>query len=86
MTSGSILNYLRKMIGGATKQKNLKTNTKTMISSIWMHLQGPHGCQKMCHHPLNKLMEVWCAKIEPKLKKIQKSVRKQAFSIIFFQF
>ena len=84
VTSGFILNYLKKIIGGPTTQKNLKTNTKTIISSIWMRLQGPQGCQKMRHHPLNKLMEVWCAKIEPKLKKIQKSVRKQAYSTIFF--
>ena len=33
MTSDFVLNYLKKVIGGATNQKNLKTNTKTMISS-----------------------------------------------------
>ena len=75
MTSDFILNYLKKVIGGATTQKNLKTNTKTMISSIWMRPQGPQGCQKKLHHPLNKLM-----------KKIWKTVRKQAFLMIFFQF
>ena len=35
-----------------------------MISSAWMRLKGPQGCQKMCHHPLNKLVEIWCAKVE----------------------
>ena len=34
VTSDFILNYLKKVIGGATTQKNLKTNTKTLISSI----------------------------------------------------
>ena len=33
VTSDFILNYLKKVIGGATTQKNLKTNTKTLISS-----------------------------------------------------
>ena len=33
VSSDFILNYLKKVIGGATNQKNLKTNTKTMISS-----------------------------------------------------
>ena len=34
VTSDFILNYLKKVIGGATTQKNLKTNPKTLISSI----------------------------------------------------
>ena len=32
--------------------------------------QEPQACQKKRNNPLNKLMEVWCTKIEPKLKKI----------------
>jgi hypothetical protein len=48
----------------------LKTNTKTIIYSIWMRPQGPQGCQKKRHYPLNKLMEVWCANIEPNLQKV----------------
>ena len=46
MASDFILNYLKKVIGGATTQKILKTNTKTLISSIWMHPQGPPGYSK----------------------------------------
>ena len=57
-----------------------------MISSIWTRPQGPQGCQKKRHYPLNKLVEIWCAKIESKLQKIQKTVRKQSFLMIFLQF
>ena len=66
VTSDFILNYLKKVIGGATTQKFFKTNTKTLISSIWMRPQGPHGCQKMRQDSLNMPFEVWCAKIAPK--------------------
>ena len=45
VTSDFILNYLKKVIGGTTTQKNLKTNTKTLISSIWIRPQRPQGCQ-----------------------------------------
>ena len=55
---------------GCHHSEILKTNTKSMISSIWMWPQGPQGCQKKCHHPLNKLMEVWCANIESNLQKV----------------
>ena len=52
-------------VSAALKNSNLKTNAKTMISSIYisMHPQVPQGCQKKRHYQLNKLIEVWCAKI-----------------------
>jgi hypothetical protein len=85
VTSHFILNYLKKVIGGgATTQKNLKTNTKTLTSSIWIHPQGSQGCQKMCQGPLNTPFEIWCDKITPKLKNIQNTLRKQGFFDIFF--
>ena len=62
-----------------------KTDTKIMISSLWMRPQEPQGCQKKSHYSLNKLMEVWCSNIESKLNKIRKTVRKQAFSTIIYQ-
>jgi hypothetical protein len=86
VTSDFILNYLRKVVGGATTQKNLKTNAKTFISSIWIRPKGPQGCQKMRLYPLNMPFEVWCAKIDPKLQNIQKDIRKQGFLTFLFQF
>ena len=44
-----------------------------------MRPQEHQGCQKKRHYPPNKLMEVWCAKIEPKMQKTQKTVRKHDF-------
>ena len=84
VTSYFILNYLKKIIGGATTQKNLKSKTKTLISSIWVRPQGTQGCQTMRQDPLNTPFEVWCAKIVPKLKNIWKSPRKQGFFFICF--
>jgi hypothetical protein len=86
VTSDFILNYLKKVVGGATTQKNLKTCTKTLISSIWIRPQGPQGCQKMRLHPLNMPFEVWCAKIDSKLQNICKGIRKQDFLTDCFQF
>ena len=62
----------------------LKTNTKTLIYSIWIRPQGSLGCQKVRQGPLNMLFEVWCANIAPKMKKIGKSQRKQGFFWHFF--
>ena len=47
-------------------------------------LEGSQGCQKMRQDPLNMPYEVWCANIAPKLKNIQKTLRKQGFLMIFF--
>ena len=61
--------------------KIIKTNLKTLVSPLLIH---PQGCQKKRHNPLNMLLEIWCPKIDPKLKKIQKSFRKKVFWHVFF--
>ena len=48
-----------------------------------MRFQGPQGYQMKRHYPLDMLLEVWCAKIDPSLKKIRKTSKKQAFLMIF---
>ena len=63
--------------------KIIKTNLKTHISPLLTRPQGSQGCQKMRQDPLNMPVEVWCAKIAPKLKNILKSLRKQEFFDIF---
>ena len=45
----------------------IKTNLKTHISLL---LTRPQGYQKRPQDPLNMPVEVWCAKIAPKLKNI----------------
>ena len=82
--SDFILNYLKKVIGGATTQKIFKTNTKSLISSIWICPQRPQGCQKNPQDPLNTPFEVWCAKIAPQLEEYLKNSKKTVFFDIFF--
>jgi len=65
------------------RHKIIKTNLKTHISPLLMRPQGSQGCQKIRQDPLKMPLEVWCAKIIPKLKNIQKYLRKQAFFDIF---
>ena len=66
------------------RHKIIKTNLKTLVSPLLTRPQGSQGCQKMRQDPLNMPVEVWCAKIAPKLKNIQKSLRKQGFFLTFF--
>ena len=68
------------------RHKIIKTNLKTLVSPLLMCTQGSQGCQKICKDPLNIPVQVWCAKIAPKLKNILKCLRKQGFFDIFLQF
>ena len=45
--------------------------------------QGPQGCQKLRHYPLNLNLEVWCSNIEPKLNELQKTLRSYQKWLIF---
>ena len=64
--------------------KIIKTNLKTLVSPLLTRPQRSQGCQTMHQDPLNMPVVVWCAKIAPKLKNIQKSLRKQVFFWHFF--
>ena len=86
VTSNFILNYLKKSCRGHHHSEISKTNTKTLIYSIWIRPQESLGCQKIRQGPLNRPFEVWCANIAPKLNNIWKSLEKQMFFDIFFQF
>ena len=43
------------------------------FSLLLMRPQGPQGCQMKRNHSLNMPLEVWCAKIDPKLNKLEKN-------------
>ena len=75
---------VEKSCRGRHHSEILKTNTKTLIYSIWIRPQGSLGCQKVRQGPLNTLFEVWCANIAPKMKKIWNTLRKQGFFLHFF--
>ena len=83
-SSNFILNYLVKSCRGRHHSEISKTNTKTMISAIWIRPQGSQGCLKMPQDPLNMPIEVCCAKIDLKLKNIWKSLGKQCFFLTDF--
>ena len=80
------LELVEKSCRGRHHSDILKTNTKTLIYSIWIRPQGSLGCQKMRQGPLNLTLEVWCANIAPKFKNIQNTLRKQGFFDTFFNF
>merc|ERR1739836_180220 len=39
--------------------------------------QGPQGCQMKQNDSLNMPLEVWCAKIDPKLNKLEKTIKNE---------
>ena len=77
---------VEKSCRGRHHSEILKTNTKTLIYSIWIRPQGSLGCQKVRQGPLKTLFEVWRANIAPQMMKIRNTLRKQGFLYIFFQF
>ena len=86
VTSGFNLRRKKKSARWHCHAEKSKTNLKTLVSPLWMRPQGSQGCQKMRQDPLNMPHEVWRANIALKLKNIRKSLRKQGFLMIFFQF
>ena len=45
--------------------------------------QGPQGCLEKQNCPLSSNLAVWCAKIGPKTQKLQKTVKKPSFFVVF---
>ena len=68
------------------RHKIIKTNLKTHVSPLLTRPQGSQGCQNVRQYPRNMPVEVWCAKIAPKLKNIRKYLRKQGSLTFFLQF
>jgi hypothetical protein len=76
VTSGFNLRKMKKICQVALSYKKSKNKyQKADISSIDTP-PGVPGVSKDVPVPLNMPFEVWCAKIAPKLKNIQKSLRK----------
>ena len=85
VTSDFILYYIvEKNCRGCHHSEILKTNTKTLIYSIWIRPQGSLGCQKVRQGPLNMLFEVWCANIAPQNEEDSKYSQKTRVSFTFF--
>ena len=65
---------------GETKQKVFLNSTVAVwpenpFSPLLTRPQGPQGCQMKQNHSLNMPLEVWCAKIDPKLNKLEKTIK-----------
>ena len=86
VTSGINLRWKKKSARWRCHAEKSKTNLKTLVSPLWMRLQGSQGCQKMRQDPLNMPCEVWCANIALKLKNIWKSLSNRVFWWFFFNF
>ena len=63
VTSNFILNYLKKSCRGCHHSEITKTNTKTMIFSLWMRPQGSQGCQKNRKNQRINTLVCFCANI-----------------------
>ena len=81
--SGFNLIILKNPLGRRHRRKVIKTNLKTLVSPLLRRPQELQWCQKNCYHPLNSPLKVWCAKIDPKLHKIQKTFRKHFWRFCF---
>ena len=47
------------------------------------HSQGFKGCLEKRNYPLSSNLAVWCAKIGPKTQKLQKTIKKPSFFVVF---
>ena len=54
------------------------------ITPLFRRPQGPQGCLEKRNYPLSLNLVVWCAKIRPKTKKLQKTCRNTIIFNIFF--
>ena len=56
------------------------------VTPLFRRPQDSQGCLEKWNHPLSSNLVVWCAKIGPKTKKLQKTVKKSPFLTFFCQF
>ena len=53
------------------------------ITPLLRHPHGLQGCLEKQNYPLSLHLAVWCAKIGPKTQKLQKSIKKTPFFVVF---
>ena len=64
--------------------KNSWNIFQIQITPLFRRPQGPNGCLEKQNYPLNLNLVVWCAKIGPKTKKLQKTCQNTIIFDIFF--
>ena len=63
--------------------KNSWNIFQIQITPLLWRSQGPQGCLEKRNCPLSLNLAVWCAKIGSKTQKLQKTVEKPSFFVVF---
>jgi hypothetical protein len=64
-------------------KKNSWKKFQIQITPLLWRSQGPQGCLEKRNCPLSSNLAVWCTKIGPKTQKLQKTVKKPSFFVVF---
>ena len=89
VTSGFILKLMKKIARWRRCWNIWHSSLKTKISPLVVRYQDSNGCQKNQQDLRNSDLEVYCANIQPKLKKLRSSTKNQSFLMAsggFFKF
>ena len=79
VTSGFILKLMKKIARWRRCWNIWHSSLKTKISPLVVRYQDSNGCQKNQQDLRNSDLEVYCANIQPKLKKLRSSTKNQSF-------
>ena len=83
LTLGNIFVKVKKSARAAPLSQNSWYIFQMQITPLLRRPQGPQGCLEKRNCPLSSNLAVWCAKIGPKTQKLQKTIKKPPFSVVF---
>ena len=83
LTLGNIFAKVKKSASAAPLSQNSRYIFQMQITLLLRRPQGPQGCLEKRNCPLSSNLAVWCAKIGPKTQKLQKTIKKPPFSVVF---
>ena len=83
LTLGNIFIKVKKSARAAPLSQNSWYIFQMQITPLLRRPQGPQGCLEKQNCPLSSNLAVWCAKIGPKTQKLQKTVKKPSFFVVF---
>ena len=86
LTLGNIFTNLKKSTRAAPLSQNSWYTFEMQITSLLRRPQGPKGCLEKQNCPLSLNLAVWCAKIGPETEKLQKTIKKPSFFVVFVSF
>ena len=83
VTSGFILKLTKKIARWCHCWNIWHLSLKTKISLLVVRYQEYNGCQKNRLDLRSSALEIYCANIQPKLKKLRSSTKNQSFLMAF---